>query len=139
MKVSETDIEDLVLAAFAELRVPPMGKLHHSTLARHWQQYRFRKQDLARALSVLIGSGALSTENGGDDLLLVLTPQGHQRGEQHHRRGLQRWTHGVRIGWLSMQRCRPEDSYRVRRPNRHLGRSTDRDSAVLKTRGSKKH
>lgn len=132
MKVSQQDIEDVVLSIFTDLSVPAGGKLHHATMMQQWQGYRFRRQDLAKALSSLIQTGAISTENGGDELMLVLTDRGAQRSQNRHRKGWERWVQGLRIGWLSVQRTQSDKAYRLRHARRrHTGRSTDRVDSVM--------
>ena len=138
MKISTEDIENMVLAVFAELRVPPEGKLHHATLVKYWQQFRFRNRDLSLALSQLIRSGIITTENSTDDLVLVLTYTGHARAENNVRRGVDGWLQALRLSWLALQRRREASESRVRRPNRRLGRSTDRDSDQLNARAARR-
>lgn len=137
MKISDHDLEQMVLAVFAELRVPPQGKLHHGTLSKYWQQFRFRGRDLSQALSRLIGAGLITTENCSDELVLVLTHSGYARTEHHARSGLDRWAYALKLSWLAMQRRGEISTSRVRRPGRRHGRATDRDSAALRARAAR--
>ena len=134
MNISTHDLEQMVLAVFGELRVPPEGKLHHATLIKYWQQFRFRSRDLSQALSRLIGAGFITTESSADDLVLVLTYAGHARAEHHVRRGIERWIYALKMSWLAMLRRGVGADSKVRRPNRRLGRATDRDSDQLNAR-----
>lgn len=134
MHVSSEDVENVVLQIFANLCIPPAGKLHHSTLTKHWRKYRFRQNDLSLALSGLIRSETLAAESTDDGLVLVLTHAGYMRAANRVRRGLARWKHALRISWLFLDRFREDTGSRVRRPNRRQGRTSDRDTEALRSR-----
>lgn len=134
MRVSPEDIEGMVLQTFFSLAIAPGGKLHHSMLTKYWHRYRFRSRDFGQALANLISSGSITTENGTEDLVLVLTAAGHAKARADQERGWEGFKRALRWAWLAFSRNREDTGSKKRRPNRRLGRSTDRDSDQLRAR-----
>lgn len=129
MQVIDDDIQTVLLRVFSDLRIPAGGKIRHATLVAQWQQFRFRAQDFTRALAGLIRSGAVSTENGVDELILVLTPEGFQRAQQAPVRAGGRWLSELRLAWLALRRGRSTDAYPLRTATLRRRRASDRKDA----------
>ena len=91
MQISETDIQNTVLALFLSPGVEQGEVMWLSRLEKFWVETRLRRADLLTGVVQLCAQGLLDIEEEGSETRLSLTATGQQRAEEILRAGAGRW------------------------------------------------